>query len=133
MRELSTPRVARYSLAVLARRSPRARLYCSVPRSSECPSMRRLYCGWALSQVAAIIPETAACFRLLGLVRILVLTIQRVLQDVASVGAHPKVLPVAAAVGLEVDQLSVQRPGRLLVRALTGQDAALSRHEISDA
>src|SRR5438093_2965307 len=62
MRLPSTPSVIKYSLAVLARRSPRARLYCSVPRSSQCPSISRLYCGFLLSQFADVVSAACASF-----------------------------------------------------------------------
>src|ERR1700730_9581205 len=39
-------------MAALARRSPRARLYSLVPRSSQCPSISVSWSGWALSQAA---------------------------------------------------------------------------------
>src|SRR5262249_32902454 len=46
------PVVVRYSLAVLARRSPSARLYASVPRSSQCPSIWVLTEGFAFKKAA---------------------------------------------------------------------------------
>src|SRR6266851_158130 len=39
-------------MAALARRSPRARLYSLVPRSSQCPSISASWSGWALSHAA---------------------------------------------------------------------------------
>src|SRR5262245_1293527 len=40
-------------MVALARRSPRARLYSLVPRSSQCPSIRRRSLVFALSQAAS--------------------------------------------------------------------------------
>src|SRR5438552_8692275 len=47
-----TPRPVRYSRTALARRSPSARLYSAVPRSSQCPSMVMRVDDHRLSQSA---------------------------------------------------------------------------------
>ena len=70
---------------------------------------------------------------LLRPIRIFVLPIERELQQIGAVDAHPIDLPPAAAVGLEGDPFAVGRPGRLFVRAFAGQDAALVAGQIGDA
>src|SRR5205823_14745485 len=52
VRSAATPRETRYSRAAPARRSPRARLYSAVPRSSQYPSIRTSMWGFALSHSA---------------------------------------------------------------------------------
>src|SRR5438552_17358990 len=66
-------------------------------------------------------------------VRVLVLPVKGELLDVGAVDAHPVDLPHAAAIRLERQPLTVGRPRRLLVRALAGEDAALSRRRVLDA
>src|SRR5215510_10766018 len=52
MRSACTPRDTRYVCVAFARRSPRARLYSAVPRSSQWPSIKTSSLGLAVSQAA---------------------------------------------------------------------------------
>src|SRR5262249_15525813 len=54
IRSVDTPREAREFIVLLARRSPRARLYSGVPRSSQWPSIRTSCSGCSRSQVALV-------------------------------------------------------------------------------
>src|SRR5438093_7123665 len=51
-RSAEIPRDTRYARAVTARRSPNARLYSAVPRSSQCPSMVTAQVGYFFSTAA---------------------------------------------------------------------------------
>src|SRR5215813_11678130 len=52
IRLASMPRSARFAIADFARRSPRARLYSAVPRSSQCPSISTRFPELDFSQAA---------------------------------------------------------------------------------
>src|SRR5262245_28817544 len=69
-------------MAALARRSPKARLYSAVPRSSACPSTRTSSSGWALRYVA-LASSTFASFG-----RILDLSKSKKMSFSASLGAN---------------------------------------------
>src|SRR5262245_8358471 len=58
MRSPGMPRETRYVFTVTARRSPSAKLYSAVPRSSQCPSIVITHEGY-LRNVAALLCTTA--------------------------------------------------------------------------
>src|SRR5467141_4202554 len=61
------PRLTRYCLTALARRSPRARLYSVEPRSSQWPSMVALIDGWPFKKSAVWEREARASGRVSAL------------------------------------------------------------------
>src|SRR6266704_1375114 len=71
--------------------------------------------------------------RFLRPIRIFVLRVECQLHQVGAVDAHPIDLPYAGAVRLKGDPVAVRRPGRLLVRSLSGDDAALLGRHVGDA
>src|SRR5438094_231116 len=54
IRSGETPKLTRNSLAASARRSPRPKLYSSLPRSSQWPSTVKWMLGWALKKVTSV-------------------------------------------------------------------------------
>src|SRR3954453_19352936 len=97
------------------------------------PSLIYSLCRYSFIDDSSDEPLLACGHFLLRPIRILVLSIERQLQQVGTVGAHPVDLPGAAAVGLEGEPFAVRRPSGLFVRAFAGEDAAGAVRQIGDA
>src|SRR5574341_166464 len=69
MRSAPMPAATRYSFTALARRSPRARLYSNVPRSSQWPSIVSFARGFVFSQVTLMSRAAFWSFRIWNLAK----------------------------------------------------------------